>query len=578
MSYCIKLIALLVSIAPLSLIAQVVIDPIVIEKANRTGQIDVLVIMRDQADLSATAQLSIKLAKGRYVYETLKAEAEASQTGLITYLSSQPDLVFRSFFLVNSCQVAGPAYHLQKLSELPGVAAIIENAAYSLQKPVESQNIDNRGPLEIPWGIIQIGADQLWAMNIKGAGVVIGGADTGIDWTHPALTNSYRGNVGGTSNHDFDWHDCIHDVNYPDSITNPCGYDTQQPCDDSEHGTHTIGTCTGLGTDEQIGVAPEAKWIGVRNMRQGNGTLATYIEGFEWFIAPTNLAGENADPDKAPHVINNSWYCSEAEGCNPSNFATLKAVVEAVRAAGIVPVISVGNSGSSCSSANNPPGFFAAAFSVGASKIGDLMAGYSSRGPVTIDSSGRIRPDVVAPGSGIRSCIPGGGYGNKSGTSMSGPHVAGAVALLISANPNLAGQVDQIEEILKMSAVAIADSVACGGIAVGITPNHAAGYGRINLVAAVNMALTATTDPAAQSMILFPNPNRGSFQVILPEILPVGRCLVYDFMGRVVLNTPWSAGHTTKTIDLPHAPTAGQYQIVISGGDQVFSTRFVVVD
>ncbi len=88
------------------------------------------------------------------------------------------------------------------------------------------------------------------------------------------------------------------------------------PCDDVGHGTHTMGTMVGDdGAANQIGVAPGAKWMGCRNMDVGNGTPATYSECFQWFIAPTNLANQNPDPTKAPHVINNSWGCPPSEGC-----------------------------------------------------------------------------------------------------------------------------------------------------------------------------------------------------------------------------------------------------------------------
>jgi len=94
-------------------------------------------------------------------------------------------------------------------------------------------------------------------------------------------------------------------------------------------------------------MAPEAKWIGCRNMNEGVGTPASYIECFEFFLAPYAAGGNPSagDPAKAPHVINNSWECTPGEGCGPD---ALRMAVESARAAGILVVASAGNSGSGC--------------------------------------------------------------------------------------------------------------------------------------------------------------------------------------------------------------------------------------
>ena len=139
-------------------------------------------------------------------------------------------------------------------------------------------------------------------------------------WTHNALKPQYRGWNGSTADHNYNWHDSIH------SGGGACGPNTQAPCDDNGHGTHTTGTTSGDdGAGNQIGVAPGAKWIGCRNMDQGNGTPATYTECFQFFIAPTDLNGQNPDPTLRPHVMNNSWGCPPSEGCAPD---TLRTIVE----------------------------------------------------------------------------------------------------------------------------------------------------------------------------------------------------------------------------------------------------------
>ena len=123
--------------------------------------------------------------------------------------------------------------------------------------------------------------------------MVVASADTGVRWTHDALKPHYRGWDGVNANHNFNWHDSIHD-----SVGNPCGNDSQEPCDDFFHGSHTTGTAIGDdGGANQIGMAPGARWIACRNMDQGTGTPARYIECMEFFLAPYPLNCTPAEGD-----------------------------------------------------------------------------------------------------------------------------------------------------------------------------------------------------------------------------------------------------------------------------------------
>jgi subtilisin family serine protease len=191
-------------------------------------------------------------------------------------------------------------------------------------------------------------------------------------------------------------------------------------------------------------------------------------------------------------VINNSWSCPPSEGCTEPDI--LLAVVDNVRAAGILTVHSAGNSGSSCSSVNAPAAIYDSSFTVGATNISDLITTYSSRGPVTVDGSMRLKPDVSAPGGdgsgGIRSSIPGGGYATFIGTSMAAPHVAGLAALLMSADPTLAGRVDEIERTMETTAIPKTTSQTCGAIGGNQVPNNTYGYGLVD-----SRAATAETFP-----------------------------------------------------------------------------------
>ncbi len=184
-------------------------------------------------------------------------------------------------------------------------------------------------------------------------------------------------------------------------------------------------------------------------------------------------------------MINNSWSCPTSEGCTDPN--VLLTVVNNVRAAGIVTVHSAGNSGSGCSSVDTPAAIYDASFTVGSTDSSDSPSGFSSRGPVTIDGSNRMKPDIAAPGDCVRSSIPGNSYGSCwSGTSMAGPHVAGLVALLLSADPQLRGDVDRIELLIRRSANHPTTSAqVCGGVAANVFPNNTFGAGRIDALAMI---------------------------------------------------------------------------------------------
>lgn len=198
------------------------------------------------------------------------------------------------------------------------------------------------------------------------------------------------------------------------------------------------------------------------------------------------------DPSKAPDIIINSWGCPASEGCSAN---TLQAAVEAQGAAGIQMVVAAGNSGSACSTVSDPPAIYAASYTVGALTTGtDTIASFSSRGPVTVDGSNRIKPDITAPGTNTRSATNAGDnlYTTASGTSMATPHIAGAMALLWCALPSLQHQITDSREALNNSAVFIS-STQCGTAG---PPNNVYGWGRVDIAAAVGTpSPTATPSP-----------------------------------------------------------------------------------
>ena len=517
------------------------IDSELWQDANNQN-IDFFVILKDQAKTTNAKFLNTKEEKANYVFNLLKQKAAETQGELLRYLSNQ-GVEFRSFFIVNGILVKGSFNLIETLAKREDIALITGNPKIYNPLPKEDKNIlyaeRLKSPTAIEWGISRIRATDLWNLSFTGSGVIIGGQDTGYDWTHPAINNKYN---GAANNHNYSWHDAIHGQISSDTF-NSCGFDSKVPCDDGSHGTHTMGTMVGDdGAGNQIGVAPAAKWIGCRNMENGWGTPATYIECFEWFLAPTDTNNLNPNPTKAPHVIGNSWGCPPSEGCNPGNFAAMQIAVENLKNAGTFIAVSAGNDGwGGCNTVMNPAAIYEASFSVGASNFNDTLANFSSRGAVSVDSSMRMKPNVSAPGVDVRSCVPGGGYANYSGTSMAGPHVAGAVALLISAAPQLAGNVDSLETILEMTADTIYTyrNDTCGGTTQDVFPNNMVGHGRINLWKALGLVrpdLTGVEQNFLSDIMIYPNPNNGILFIKSNDIKANCRLTIYNSLGQLCLS------------------------------------------
>lgn len=557
------------------------VDAALLETAAAGQPVEFLVVLQAQADVSAAKNFRGKAAKGAFVFRQLRATAAETQAPLLRILQTNA-APHRSFYVVNAILAKGDLSLLRLLAEHPATARIEGNPSVRMSGPVEEvieqDGLNWRNALE--WGIQKIRADEVWNLGYTGQGVVVGGQDTGYKWDHAAIRNQYRGWNGATADHNYNWHDAISEINplHNDSIisptNNPCGLNTLVPCDDNNHGTHTMGTMVGDdGNGNQIGVAPGARWIACRNMERGYGTPATYIECFEWFLAPTDLNGQNPQPGSAPHVINNSWGCPELEGCNASNWATMEAVVNNLKAAGVVVVVSAGNSGSSCHTVRDPASIFEHSFSIGATRSNDTIAGFSSRGSVTVDGSGRLKPNVAAPGVGVRSAIRNGGYASFSGTSMAGPHVAGLVALLISANPDLAGEVEIIETIIEQTAMPMLAAQDCGGFSGMEVPNAVYGHGRVDAFAAVERALdfvSSTTPTLPESAVqVFPNPFRNELQIHIGALDGPIRLELYDSSGKPVLQRRWEGAGAplTETLHLEKLPTGVYwYKVVAATG------------
>jgi len=482
------------------------VSPHVLQVTEGGASASFLVVLREQADLRPAASLSTKAEKGRFVYEALRRTALRSQASLQAALD-RDGIEYRSFFIANMIELKGNRDTVLKLAARLDVARIEANPQISnLNSQISNLTAGRRlktifGPIfefakpqSIEWNIQKVNAPAAWAMGYTGQGIVVAGADTGYQWDHPALRPHYRGWNGITASHDYNWHDAIHD-----STGNPCGNNSPTPCDDYGHGTHTMGTMVGDdGAGNQVGMAPGAQWIGCRNMDRGYGTPARYIECFQFFLAPYPVGGDpvtQGDPTRAPAVISNSWSCPSSEGCSAG---TLQTIVDTLRAAGIEVAAAAQNYGSGCSTVSEPIGIYASAFTVGATNSDDTIAGFSSRGPVTADGSGRRKPDISAPGVSVRSAYPTNSWRYQQGTSMATPHVAGLFALVWSAAPGSVGNLAATEQVITSTAVHLTASPGCGDDAPTSVPNNVFGWGRIDALAAVQaarpaMQITATT-------------------------------------------------------------------------------------
>ena len=443
-----------------------------------------LVVLREQANLSGSRAIADRAERRRFVYESLRSVAEAAQRPLLERLS-RLGIRHRSHYLVNMLEVEADEATARALAREPGVLAVEANrpAELSRVEPPELAPRREAAVSAIEPNLALIGAPAAWDRGFTGQGIVIGVADTGVQWNHPALIRQYRGWDGSAASHAYNWHDAVH----ANASVNACGFDSPEPCDDEGHGTAVAGLAVGDdGGGNRVGVAPGARWIGCRNMDIGAGTPARYVECFEFFLAPTDANGENPRPDLGVDVVNNSWTCQEEEGCTDPE--VLHAAVESLRAAGVAGVFAAGNTGPSCASLSAVPAIYDDAFTVGATYLTDVIANFSARGPVERDGSLRMKPDICAPGVSVRTSSGRSAdelYEIFTGTSGASPHVAGAFALLWSAVPSLAGDVDRTEQVLEATALPLQSVIACGGFSGAAVPNPVFGWGRLDVAAAL---------------------------------------------------------------------------------------------
>ncbi|RSD29097.1 S8 family peptidase [Mesobacillus subterraneus] len=451
------------------------------DQFGKQEKVTFLIKMKEQVDTNAVAKVadqkaSLKKAtpakakskKRSTIVSELKAKAQETQYDVLQYLKEQEQKGIakdvHSYFVVNGIAVTATKEVMEKVAGFQEVDKILPNETRQLFVP-EKSAVAVQDPAakttSVEWNIERVGAPAVWDMGIDGSGITVASIDTGVQWNHPALQSQYRGydSATGEVSHADHWFDAVRGQS--------------APYDDHGHGTHVTGTMVGVEADgsNAIGVAPGAKWIAVKAFTASGGTDVDLLEAGEWILAP------NGNPDLAPDVVNNSW------GGGPGMNEWYRPMVQAWRAAEIFPEFSAGNTtfsnpggpGSVANPANYPE-----SVATGATDINNNLAGFSLQGP---SPYGEIKPELSAPGVNIRSSVPGSGYeGGWNGTSMAGPHVSAAIALLLQANSSLT--VDDLEEIIMTTAQPLTDST------FPQSPNNGYGAGLLNVFDAVSSVVS----------------------------------------------------------------------------------------
>ncbi|POM58534.1 Serine protease family S08A [Phytophthora palmivora] len=303
-------------------------------------------------------------------------------------------------------------FFFKNLLGFPGVVEVEEDT--QVLRLLGTQEEEGEG--EKPQNNIKLlHAPQLWTKGIKGKNVVVASIDSGVRYTHEALRESFRGT--------------------------DMSKETPDTADEVGHGTHTMGTAVG---GKGVGVAPEATWITARAFDiWGAANKSDFLSAAQWVLCPTKRDGTGADCSLGADVVTNSFGVDRSTPVYPQ-WTWLSKVIDTWRAAGVYPVFASGNTNGFLCGSVYYPGSHEDTIAVGALIGGSSLWGASGKGPSLEDefswqepsSSNKyiIKPDFVAPGVGIRSAmsVKDNAYTRLTGTSMATPHVAGAIALLLS--------------------------------------------------------------------------------------------------------------------------------------------------
>jgi outer membrane protein assembly factor BamB/subtilisin family serine protease/protocatechuate 3,4-dioxygenase beta subunit len=511
--------------------------------------------LRGAPHAAEAAEEAARRARGQVVVDALRSAGGAGQGQVRTLLAEHAAEAVQEFWVFNGFAATVDATTLDTLAAHPAVASVTLDETVTVEEPVPTGTGE---PLLPSWSLEKVNAPDVWGeYGVRGAGVVVGVMDTGVDGGHPALAGAWRGNTGDP---DASWFPATGE-NYP------------EPGDGHGHGTHVTGSILGTPPGEVTGVAPDAQWIAAKIFRDSGSTTTSIIHSaFEWMLAP------GGDPVNAPDVVNNSW------GSDAGNDTEFWDDVAAWEAAGIVPVFSNGNAGPGTGTVGSPASF-PHAIGVGATDDADRIAWFSSRGPAVWDGVEHQKPQLSAPGYQIRSSWPTAlieeGYRTISGTSMAAPHVTGVVALMRAAAPG--ASVAEIRQALVATArsgshmAALPDGYGAGvadayaavtwltrtGLVTGTVTGPAGGPAAASVAAAGE---TTTTDP-----------DTGRYTLRLPPGTHQLSFAGYGFREHTEPVTVTTGGAVTVDAGLAAAPEHRLAGLVTGpGGEPVPGARVAV--
>jgi len=415
---------------------------------NPDEEISVIVTLTDQQDLQQFTGRDKKFRRSK-IASALRDKADKTQKPLREFLRKKKVRKITPFWIFNGIAVTLRADQVSELAGRPEVSSLRLDGILTLPPPSPA----TAGEPE--WNLNAIHAPALWTLGYTGTGVVVASMDTGVDYLHPDIGPKWRGGANS-------WYD-------------PNG-EHAVPYDRDGHGTGVMGVMVGGDAGgTSIGVAPGAVWIAAKIYNDAGTTSESIIHlGFQWLLDPDG----NPETDDLPDVVNLSWGMEDrVDKCDLIDLV-YQPDIQVLKSAEVAVVVSAGNSGpapaTSISPANYPE-----SFAVGSVDETLQVAFSSSRGPSACDGS--LFPEIVAPGVNIRLADQTFGgtilnsYVYLSGTSFAAPHVAGAMALLLSVNPQLT--VAELEAALIQSAVDRGDPGA----------DNAYGYGLLDVAAASHL-------------------------------------------------------------------------------------------